>query len=464
MVDLLGGKTVSKKRYLSRMDKEREVLLARADELKDQINSERALDKTNSVASLQRSLVLVENKVDRLKENVASCSQELKSFSLINSLTADEARALAGDDATLVEYWASSGGRVELAAVVTKDRIYLRHLPPYEQGIVARFREALIADAESVRGLDIVASGEEGRTQDTSENQLFERLVLPIAESEDDRLALSTQSEAMALAQEAYDVFVRPLEDVLKTETVYFLPDGNLNLLPFQALHDGDAYLVEKHSVAYAPSATVLSFCRAKRKPAGGSMLAFGNPNLQNARYKLAHAEKEVRTIGSMFKEAKILVGSDANEKAFQLLAEDYDVLHFACHGVIDQNHPMRSCLRLAQDRDNDGFLHAREIFDVDLRAGLVTLSACDSGLGTITLGSEVLGLTRAMMFAGTPSVVSSLWKVDDEATAELMVDFYRGLSTESKAAALRKAQINMIHEGTPAYYWAPFCLHGDHM
>jgi CHAT domain-containing protein len=272
------------------------------------------------------------------------------------------------------------------------------------------------------------------------------------------------KADAVApVARELYDALIRPVEDLIRTDLVFISPDRSTHFLSFQALNDGTNYFGEKHAIAYAPSASVLKYCIAKRKPATGKILALGNPNLRQAEYKLVNAEKEATELAGAFPDSRALVGNEATEKAVQLLGGDYDVLHFACHGTVDLDEPMQSCLRLSPDKDNDGYLHAGEVFDMHFNAGLVTLSACESGLGKVTQGSEVLGLPRAFMFAGTPSVVASLWKVDDKATAELMKAFYGNLKTMDKAEALRQAQVSMIKQGKSPFYWAAFCLYGDY-
>lgn len=126
-------------------------------------------------------------------------------------------------------------------------------------------------------------------------------------------------------------------------------------------------------------------------------MLALGNPNLRDPRFRLVHAEEEVKSLLEIFPDARVLVGDDANEKAVELLGTDVDILHFACHGTINDEDPLLTSLRLSPDKENDGFLHVAEIFDQNISASLVTLSACESGLGKVTQSSEVLGMPPRM-------------------------------------------------------------------
>ena len=144
------------------------------------------------------------------------------------------------------------------------------------------------------------------------------------------------------------------------------------------------------------------------------------------------------------------------------------DVIHFACHGIFNDRAPELSHLALTPDQKNDGKLEMHEIFNLDLKGvSLVTLSACSSGKGKLGTGNDLIGLTRAFMFAGTPTVVSSLWDVDDAATRQLMTAFYQNyISGMSKPRALKKAQLAMISSKkySHPYYWSAFVLFGDWM
>jgi CHAT domain-containing protein len=148
-----------------------------------------------------------------------------------------------------------------------------------------------------------------------------------------------------------------------------------------------------------------------------------------------------------------------------------YRVIHFATHSLLDQKHPELSGIALSfvdeRGRAQDGFLPLQDIYDLKLNADLVVLSACQSGLGKEVKGEGLIGLTRGFMYAGSPRVVTTLWKVDDKATAELMKHFYQGLLGErrlSPAAALREAQIALWRRKRwhDPKYWAAFVLQGE--
>src|SRR5262249_4311309 len=140
--------------------------------------------------------------------------------------------------------------------------------------------------------------------------------------------------------------------------------------------------------------------------------------------------------------------------------------LHFATHGLLDQKRPELSGLVLsrAPGSREDGLLQVYEIFNLDLDADLVVLSSCDTGLGTSVSGEGIVGVTRALLYAGAQSVVVSLWQVDDTSTPDLMIGFYRHLDQDAgKAESLRQAKLEMIRQGRFAhpFYWAPFVLIG---
>lgn len=164
-----------------------------------------------------------------------------------------------------------------------------------------------------------------------------------------------------------------------------------------------------------------------------------------------------------------LFLGQDAKEenvKNSQALATARRI-HFATHGLISERQPQYSSLVLTLDGDTreDGLLQVYEIFNLKLQADLVVLSACQTGLGQQLKGEGIIGLTRAFMYAGAPSVVVSVWRVADASTAELMVGFYRHLDRgDDKAEALRRAKLELMKNPRYAhpYFWAPFVLIGE--
>ena len=439
LLSLLGGRDYSKRQARISAD-ERELLLlkSRIDEIQDAIENERNVGRPEEMASLQRSLVLVEDASAKIQRRADIARREILSAARAEPLTAQETQEMIGDD-TLVFVWTGI-----YMSVVTKDKItsrYIRGSSCFDK-LIRDFRKAIENRGRAARALTFEADG----------------TAPPDATAEAD-------AQILAIGRKLYDLIVKPMEKDFSptSDRVYIVYDRTHPLIPYELLHDGERYLAEKYTLVYAPSASVLKHCMERRRPLGGQLLALGNPDLGNPDYNLAYAEDEVKKLAEIYPDSRTLTGREASEAAVQLLAGDADILHFACHGVIDEDDPKKNHLRLAPDKDNDGYLTADEIMDLHLQCSLVTLSACDTGRGRIVSGGEVLGLTRAWMYAGAPSVLASLWKVDDRATSRLMAAFYENLKTHDKAKALQLAQIDMIKEGLSPYYWAAFCLYGDY-
>jgi CHAT domain-containing protein len=175
-------------------------------------------------------------------------------------------------------------------------------------------------------------------------------------------------------------------------------------------------------------------------------------------------ARKEVESVGRSFADVEKHLGKSASETLLKRAGTDHDVYLFSCHGEYDPANPLFSALLLAADDENDGRLEAHEIFGLDLDSYIVAMSACETGIGAIAGGDEVIGLSRSFIYAGTTSLLASLWKVDDLATAVMVKRFMRYLAEgDSRARALQKAQLLVKDEvnSHPAY-WAAFQLTGD--
>jgi len=304
------------------------------------------------------------------------------------------------------------------------------------------------------------------------------------------------------VAGELFDLLIRPAKPYIKTKRIAVVPHGKLHYLPFQALLDVEErdgkteqhFLIEEYEIFYAPSASALKYSYDKRKPLNDRIVAFGNPDLGDRDMDLPYAERELREIKSSFPGATLYLGKDATKARVTELSSDFSVLHFASHAELDSKNPLASSIRMAASGTDDGKLTVGEIFGLDLKnTSLVTLSACETGLGEIKGGDELIGLSRAFIYAGAPSIVASLWSVNDESTSKFMSLFYADLKHYPKAEALRLAQIEMIRgqtgkgivrgvggvtaqsktlktsdesgrtiDGSHPFFWAPFILLGD--
>lgn len=287
------------------------------------------------------------------------------------------------------------------------------------------------------------------------------------------RRAIIKRASTESFSRELYDLLVKPLEPLLiGAKQLVIVPHGVLHYLPFPALQKADStYLIDHYALALAPSATVLGFCYRKgssileQAQENYRVLALGNPDVGNARFDLPFAEKEITSLEQTFGQIESHVRQQATSSALIADASQANLIHLSCHGVYDERNPLFSALLLAPDSTNaTGRLEAFKIFGLKLNASLVMLSACETGLAKVTGGDEVIGLARGFIFAGTPSLIASLWTVDDLATAITVKRFYRYLKSGlNKAEALRQAQLVVRdqHNRHPAY-WASFGLTGD--
>ncbi|HYX42508.1 MAG TPA: CHAT domain-containing protein, partial [Pyrinomonadaceae bacterium] len=323
-------------------------------------------------------------------------------------------------------------------------------------------------------------------------------------------------------ANALYQSAVAPAASDLTNRRLLIVADGALNYVPFEALVTAPGgvdyaalpYLVQTNEIIYAPSASVVAAIRQQKNSAAAAsrgLLVVADPvfDPQDARVKnQATADSALRDVAVISAVADVS-GTQVDVGKFHLprlegtrleaqqiaqlartmgLAPDvwldfdaneanvktrdiskYRVLHVATHGLLDTERPQFTgiVLSLVGNRENDGFLRTDEIFNLKLGAPLVMLSACETGLGRETRGEGVIGLTRAFMYAGAPTVGVSLWSVADKSTPDLMTDFYRRYLAKqptTASAALRAAQQKMIasKQNSAPFYWAPFVLVGD--
>jgi CHAT domain-containing protein len=289
--------------------------------------------------------------------------------------------------------------------------------------------------------------------------------------------------EFAADARTLYADLLEPASEALRGVTrLVIVPDGVLWDLPFQVLQapsgpDRGHYLIEHAIIEYAPSLTFLQEARARATPREGlkGLLALGNPAFELAPMAkraapaaLPETEREVRALATLYgpRQTTMLVGAAASEQRVKADAGRYRVLHFATHGMLDDHDPMYSALLLAHAPGNDaedGRLEARELMNLRLNADLVVLSACDTARGRYGAGEGLLGLSWAMLLAGSRDVVVSQWKVDTGSTSQLMVAFHRALVQQRASAdigaALQRAARQVMQD--PRYrhpfYWAAF-------
>ncbi len=269
-------------------------------------------------------------------------------------------------------------------------------------------------------------------------------------------------------SQSLHQLLYAPVKAVTAdADTVVVVPHGPLHYLPFAALHDGEAFVAERHALAYSPSVGVLLRglqAPVARQRAELSVLAVGNPSVGDPVYDLPFAEQEVASIRRDFPQAETLTGEQATEESVTERMSRFDVVHVGAHGTFDPANPLFSRLILAPG-ERDGRLHLFEVTGLRLDARLVALSACQSGVGKLMAGDELVSLSRAFVYAGSRAVLSTLWRVDDVATALVMKHFYRNYIEATAAESLRRAQVQVMNDGRHYHpvYWAGIALSGDY-
>jgi Tfp pilus assembly protein PilF len=275
-----------------------------------------------------------------------------------------------------------------------------------------------------------------------------------------------------------YRILIAPIADLLPASPdspVVLVPQGPLFLLPFAALLDAAGHaLIETHTLLVVPSIQTLGLLGRERGPAPAAALVAGNPTLVPLRLDptsgeetqlppLPEAGREAEAVAALLG-TQPLTGTSATKAAAIAAMPGAGVIHLATHGIAEdvRGEGLPGALALAPGAGDDGLLTAADIMALRLRAGLVVLSACNTGLGNVS-GDGVIGLSRAFLAAGARSVVVSLWYVPDQATADLMLAFYRALAhTHDKAVALRQAMLETRARHPDPLAWAGFFLVGD--
>jgi CHAT domain-containing protein len=278
-----------------------------------------------------------------------------------------------------------------------------------------------------------------------------------------------------------HQLLIDPIASLLPKDPnahVIFIPQKSLFQVPFPALLDANGtYLIEKHTILTAPSIQVLDLTRQQRqklaqKPANsGRALVLGNPTMPSVSSypgepkqrlsPLPGAEAEAIAIAPLLN-TQAITGAQGTKAAIVQKMPQASIIHLATHGLLDDVRGLGSAIALAPSGSDDGLLTAFEIFDMKLQANLVVLSACNTGEGRIT-GDGVIGLSRALISAGVPSVIVSLWSVPDAPTSELMQSFYQNLQNNpDKAQALRQAMLTTMKTHPQPRNWAAFTLIGE--
>ncbi len=282
--------------------------------------------------------------------------------------------------------------------------------------------------------------------------------------------------EFLTTIQQLYDLLIRPVEDEIAAkspQTLAIIAPNKLRYIPFETLHDGKQYLLEKYPIHYL---TRISSQSQRENPVKNSLssmsiLALGNP-VPEKPFNLNGAETEVKTLGELLKDSRIYVREAATLERFKNESPQFSILHLATHGCFQ---PLGCCLSDdCKDYDPDMSANTllfanREFYNIADAAllglkdtQLITLSACQTAMNSYLEGQEISGMAYILERAGARAVMATLWNAEDARTANLMADFYQNLGAgNSQAAALREAKLKMIGQNLHPFFWSPFILIG---
>jgi len=451
------------------------------------------------LAALEREIQTLSEKYDSLETQIRSQHRKFATLTRPQPATFKDSQQQLDPDTLLLEY--ALGNKRSYAWVVSQNSIKSFGLAPRDQieKVVWQLRESVTGDRKNKNETLLEAQSRTQQQYSNASSELSKLIIAPVASE-------------------------------LRAKRLVVVPDGALQLVSFAALPVAGAEtpLLTDHEIIYFPSASVLMLQRrelANRKPAAHAVAVLANPVFQpddervsDARKKkpekdtLAHqtqsapvdsavlsrnvnkrrdvksalrdvgvdqltrlpySNQEAAAIMTVAPKGEVLskLGFDATRAAaLNPELSKYKIIHFATHGILDLQHPELSAIVLSLVDKNgapqDGYLFLHDIYNLNLPAELVVLSACQTGIGKQVKGEGLIALTRGFMYAGAARMVASLWKVDDAATAALMKEFYKEMFVNGKkpAAALQAAQIYM--RGTRRWnspvYWAGFFIQGE--
>ena len=280
------------------------------------------------------------------------------------------------------------------------------------------------------------------------------------------RDALINLKPATDVGDKIGTLLLAPL-DIPAGKRIIIVPHGPLHYLPFQALRLDGQYLIERNPISIAPSISIAARLAERTPTVAAQLVAFGNPTINpDVADPLPGAEREVHALSQQFPGATLFFKEQANKTNFQGSAPTARLLHVAAHAVADTLDPLHSKVLLADENGQPNYLEAKDVMGMDLKGtALIALSACESGLGRVEDGDEVLGFTRSFLSAGTSTLLASLWPVSDAATETLMTTLYDDLAKgEQVQDAMRDAQRAVLANPETAhpFFWAPFNLIGN--
>jgi CHAT domain-containing protein/predicted negative regulator of RcsB-dependent stress response len=378
--------------------------------------------RTSGLRQLREALVTAQSEYEDIIEKIKLHSPAYAEMVTAQPVNPSDLRSILDDNSAVLAYWISSDELI--IWFITKTDIVCREIPvngQYLGSLVEKARKTIESDSPV--------------------NELKPPLKL------------------------LYSLIVAPVEKSLRQfRNLIIIPNGSLHFLPFQALVDshGD-YLVQNHNIIYEPSASVYMICENRKVSAGSRFMGMALSDLSiEDKPGLPGTGEELQKILPLFPDNLSAFGKQGTETFIKKNVGNYNFIHFATHGSYNYDQPLYSFLLFPSSDEDDGRLNVYEVFGLNLKASLVTLSACETGLGNINRGDEIVGLSRAFLFAGSSSVIVSLWAVADYPTSILMASFYKNLKDHNLQEALSMAQRDLIKTYPQPIYWSPFILIGN--
>jgi CHAT domain-containing protein len=310
---------------------------------------------------------------------------------------------------------------------------------------------ACVLSRESLRIVPVTLASRIGRVLRLLHFQLSKLRFGPeYTDTFRDALLHSTQRHLESLYRE----LLANIRDQLNASHLVIVPHGTLHYVPFHALFDGRRYVIDDHTVSYAPSATIYSVCLTNSVNTSGPTLLMGVPD-----EKAPLIKNEIQCLQAFMPSAMAYLGASATERVLKSEGPSSRIVHIATHGCFRHDNPMFSSIRLG-----DSYLSLYDLYHLRLPAELVTLSGCATGLNAIAAGDELIGLARGLFQAGARSLLLSLWEAHDVTTAQFMKTFYGRLCDGAdRASAARDAMLEVRNDYPHPYQWAPFVLMGGH-